>query len=377
MKILFISMPSIHAIRWIENLKDTDDELYWFDVTNKGEIKLLQNATQFTGWKIRKKRHIKGEYRFSKKFPHTYFKIKYLFETTENEHLEKIIKDIQPDVIHSFEMQHCSYPILKTMNKYPTVKWIYSCWGNDLYYYSDLKNHSKKIKAVLKRVNYLHTDCLRDYNLAKDLGFNGKHTGVIPGGSGYHLEALAAYKLPINERKIILVKGYQHQFGKALNVIKALQNIPSTIANFEVVVFGAHKEVINYIEEYNLQFTTYHRNELSQNEVMKLMGKSLVYIGNNSSDGMPNTLLEAIIMNAFPIQSNPGNVTAEIIEDERNGILINDPNDIKNIEMLIISALNNKERIIEAAKMNTAIALERLDHIKIQPKIVELYQSLN
>jgi glycosyltransferase involved in cell wall biosynthesis len=82
-------------------------------------------------------------------------------------------------------------------------------------------------------------------------------------------------------------------------------------------------------------------------------------------------------MNAFTIQSNPGNVTAEIIEDERNGILINDPNDIKNIEMLIISALNNKERIIEAAKMNTAIALERLDHIKIQPKIVELYQSLN
>jgi hypothetical protein len=78
MKILFISMPSIHAIRWIENLKDTDDELYWFDVTNKGEIKLLQNATQFTGWKIRKKRHIKGEYRFSKKFPDTYFKIKYL-----------------------------------------------------------------------------------------------------------------------------------------------------------------------------------------------------------------------------------------------------------------------------------------------------------
>ena len=144
-----------------------------------------------------------------------------------------------------------------------------------------------------------------------------------------------------------------------------------------MVVFGAHKEVIAYIEQHNLPFITYHRNELSQVEVMKIMGKSLVYIGNNSSDGMPNTLLEAIVMNAFPIQSNPGNATAEIIEDERNGLLINDPDDIKNIEKLITSALHDKERIIEAAKMNSAIALERLDHTKIQPKIVELYHRLN
>lgn len=377
MKILFISMPSIHASRWIENLKNTDNELFWFDVTNKGAINTLQNVNQFVGWKQRKTPNFKGEYKLSKKFPNVYSKIKQLFEVTENEALEKIILEIKPDLIHSFEMQHCSYPIVKTMNKFPLIKWLYSCWGNDLYYYKDFKNHNKKIKVVLQRINYLHTDCQRDFFLAKELGFSGKHVGVIPGGSGYHIDEFIKYKTPIANRNIILVKGYQLQFGRAINVIKTFQNLQENTNNYEIVVFGAHKEVIDYVKNNNLDFKTFHRNELSQLEVMQLMGKSLLYIGNNISDGMPNTLLEAIIMNAFPIQSNPGNATAEIINDGINGLLIDDPSNIKSIENALIQALNDKERLEQAAIINTKIAMKRLDYSKIQSKIVDLYLHLN
>ena len=90
MKILFLSMPSIHALRWIENLKNTDNELYWFDVTDKGTVSGFENLTHYVNWKKRKLPHIKGEYRFSRHFPFTYMKVKHLFETTENEFLEKI-----------------------------------------------------------------------------------------------------------------------------------------------------------------------------------------------------------------------------------------------------------------------------------------------
>lgn len=376
MKILFISMPSIHAIRWIENLKDTNNELFWFDITNKGKLNTLKTVAQFTDWKKRKIPAIKGEHALYKKFPEFHSKVKQLFEVTENGYLEKIIKEINPDVIHSFEMQHCSYPILKTMNKFPNIKWLYSCWGNDLFYYKDLKSHIQKIKAVLKRVNYLHTDCERDYKLATELGFKGKHVGVIPGGSGYHLEQFIKYKIPIENRKVILVKGYQHQFGRSINIIKALENSQESIKNYDVVIFGAHKEVIDYININKLPFKTFHRTELSQLELIKLMGKSLLYIGNNISDGMPNTLLEAIIMNAFPIQSNPGNATAEIIEHEKNGLLIDNPYDLKNIESLIVQAINDKNRIAQAAIINTEIAKQQLDYTKIQPKIVDLYLKL-
>ncbi len=369
-------MSSIHVIRWIENLKDTNYELYWFDVLGRGRLETNDTVTQFIDWKQRKLPNIKGKYFFLKNAPVIYNIFESFLEVTANEKLERIIKEINPDVVHSFEMQHCSYPIIKTMNKFKQVKWIYSCWGNDLYYYKNYRSHREKIRAVLARINYLHTDCNRDFFLARELGFEGKHIGVIPGGTGYNLYELNKFKIPVSERKIILVKGYQHVFGRALNVIKALQNIQETIANYEIVVFGAHREVIDYIKSNQLEFKTFNRNELSQQEVMQLMGKSLIYIGNNISDGMPNTLLEAIIMNSFPIQSNPGNATSEIIDNEINGLLIANPENINEIEKLIISAINNPKRIATAAELNTKIGVERLDEKSIRKKVISLYNQL-
>lgn len=72
------------------------------------------------------------------------------------------------------------------------------------------------------------------------------------------------------------------------------------------------------------------------------MGQSIVYIGNNISDGIPNTVLEAMIMGAFPIQSNPGGATAEIIEEGNNGFLIHNPEDIEEIKKLILKRFKIK-----------------------------------
>ena len=41
---------------------------------------------------------------------------------------------------------------------------------------------------------------------------------MIPGGGGYHLEQMLSKRIPTTERKVILVKGYHHIFGRALNV---------------------------------------------------------------------------------------------------------------------------------------------------------------
>ena len=373
MKILFISMPSVHVIRWIENLKDTSHELFWFDVLDRGRLDTLESVTQFVEWKKRKVQPIKGEYFLSKKYPTVFEKIQPLLEVTANEALEKIILEIQPDIVHSFEMQGCSYPILKTMQKYHNIKWLYSCWGSDLYYYQQFPIHLKKIKLLLSRVNYLHTDCKRDFELAKQLGFQGKHVGVIPGGTGYKLQDLEIYKLPLEERKIILVKGYEHHLGRGLNVVKALQGIQNLIQHYKVVVFGAHTKVIDYINSQNLNFTVFDRHGLSHDELLKIMGRSLIYVGNSISDGMPNTLLEAIVMGVFPIQSNPGGVTGEIIENGKNGFLIQDPNNIKEIQQHIEEALKDNERLRNAQSINHSIS-RQLDYFLNQKKVVELYE---
>ncbi|HEX8575226.1 MAG TPA: glycosyltransferase [Flavobacterium sp.] len=376
MKILFVSMHSVHAIRWIENLKDTSFELFWYDVINKGKLNAMKSLTQFSNLQKRKVSHMKGEYFLSKKAPGIYQFIRPLVEVTENEALESIIKEIKPDVIHSFEMQSCSYPILKTMNKFSGIKWIYSCWGNDLYYYQDLRNHKFKIKNVLQRIDYLHTDCMRDYYLAKSLGFKGNYLGVIPGGTGYKIKQLEHFKLPIEKRKIILIKGYQHLFGRGLNIVKALESSSEVTEKYDVVIFGAHKVVFDYVEENNLNYKIYSRHGLSHQELLELMGMAVLYIGNNISDGMPNTLLEAIVMGAFPIQSNPGNATAEIIEDGVNGFLIENPEDVTAIQDKILKALASPDLLKNAFEINSKLAEEKLDYEINREKVISIYNSI-
>lgn len=376
MKILFISMPSIHVIRWIENLKETSFELYWYDILNKGRIEILTTVEQFTATSKRKIPHIKGEYWLSKKTPVLYKGIRPFLEVTENETLEKIIKKINPDVIHSFEMQSCSYPILKTMNKFSSIKWIYSCWGSDLYHYQNIKGHKRRIKNVLSRIDFLHTDCERDYKIALTLGFKGRHLGIIPGGGGYDFSIYEKYKVSLENRKTIVVKGYQHNFGRALNVIKSLEQIQEKIKELEVVVFGAHKEVAEYVKNKNLPFQVYHKDTISQTEILKIMGKSIIYIGNSISDGMPNTLLESMFMGAFPLQSNPGNVTAEIIENGLNGFLIEDPENTNAIIDLILITIENKKMLAKAFEINSKIAFEKLDYERNREKIIDLYRNI-
>lgn len=369
-------MPSVHVTRWIDNLKDTSHQLYWFDVMSRGNLETINSVIQYTDWKKRKLPRIKGEYFLSKKAPNLYEKIILYLEVAANEALENIICHLQPDVIHSFEMQGCNYPILKTMKKYPNIKWIYSCWGNDLFYFQQFPKHLNKIKEVLTRVNFLHTDCQRDFILASHLGFCGKHLGVIPGGTGYNLENLFSLKNPVSQRKIILVKGYEHIFGRGLNIVKALQNLTNEINGYEVVVFGAHQRIIDYVISNNLNFKVYNRHALSQQELLVLMGASIIYIGNSISDGMPNTLLEAIIMGAFPIQSNPGGVTAEIIENGINGYLINDAESISEIENLIINTIDNNSLITSAALINEKIAIQRLDYFVNKIKVCDIYATI-
>jgi glycosyltransferase involved in cell wall biosynthesis len=378
MKILFISMPSLHAVRWIENLSESGHELYWFDVLGKGELPTQISIQQITEWKKRKLPYIKGEYFLKQKFPTIYNRLHPFLEVTANEKFFQILNEIQPDVVHSFEMQSCSYPILETMQKLPQIKWLYSCWGSDLFYFQNQTQHVSKIKAVLSRIQYLHTDCNRDFLIAQNLGFKGKHLEIIPGGGGFRLEQFLPFVKPISERKIILIKGYHHHVGRGLVVVKAVQSIQNIIEElgFEVIIFGAHNVVLNHIKEHNLPYMVNNRHGLAHEELLQIMGKSAIYIGNSLSDGMPNTLLEAIIMGAFPIQSNPGNVTEEIITNEENGFLIENPNDENAISSLILKVLQQPKLFQKAFEINQKIAKKRLDYTVIHQKIVALYHQI-
>ena len=91
---------------------------------------------------------------------------------------------------------------------------------------------------------------------------------------------------------------------------------------------------------------------------------------------MPNALLEAMGMGAFPIQSNPGGVTEEVITHKKNGLLIDDPTDESDILNLINIALEHKALRDLAQDFNTALIEKRCNRFILQDQIQDLYQQI-
>jgi glycosyltransferase involved in cell wall biosynthesis len=152
------------------------------------------------------------------------------------------------------------------------------------------------------------------------------------------------------------------------------------IKSIDIYIYSAHKIVIEKIfefnEKYNLNIEYSSRyNQLTHSELLEKFGQAKIAIGNNISDGVPNTLLEAIICGAFPIQSNPGGASEDYIVHNKNGLLIKNPEDSKEIAKQIKKALINDELLKNAFSINQEIA-KKLDHNLIKKEVLKAYKQI-
>jgi glycosyltransferase involved in cell wall biosynthesis len=161
-----------------------------------------------------------------------------------------------------------------------------------------------------------------------------------------------------------------------------LQLVPSTLLKkIEIVIYSADEIIIEKIKKNaffdNLKIKIFSRTIFIANEdLLKLMGETSIHISNNISDGMPNTLLESMGMGAFPIQSNPGKASEEVISDGINGFLIVDPLDSETIAVLIEKAINDTELRTRAQEYNVNFIQEKYNRAKLKKEIVQMYQDV-
>jgi glycosyltransferase involved in cell wall biosynthesis len=373
MKIVLVSMPNLHFFRWTDQLKDSGHEVYWFDISGMSpKVEKINWVQQKVNWKL--KINYWGRSFVKKHFPKVYKFVQKYNEKNTALTFEYYLNQIQPDVVHSFALYVSCAPIISVMEKKTNLKWIYSSWGSDLFYFQNFTESLNDIKRVLPRVDYLFTDCKRDYAIAKSYGFTGRFLGVFPGGGGFDLVSMEAFKLPYKKRKIILIKGFQGRSGRVIPVFKAIEKLQKELMNYQIVVFGTDVEAFSYLESSALLGWDNFKavGKIAHVEVLQLMGKSLIYIGNSNSDGMPNTMLEALCMGVFPIQSNPGNATAELIQDGINGLLIEDCEDVTSIEKLVLESL-----YIDFEKINNDLLIRSLDIIIIENKVQAIYKTIS
>jgi glycosyltransferase involved in cell wall biosynthesis len=377
MKILMLSIFAPHFFNWTEQLKDSGHEVYWLDIFDSNtRVEQIDFAEQIIGWRY--KWNYPGRYFIKKNAPALTRIINIFNERDLVKIFKEKLEEIQPDVVHSFVMSQAVFPIYEIMVAKPNINWIYSSWGSDLYFYEDKGIAGKCIKRVLTRLDFMFSDCKRDYEIAKRNGFNGKFLGVFPGGGGFDFTKTDKWMKPFSERNIILIKGYQGKHGRCIEVLKAIQKNQISLSEKTIVIFGAHPEVFDFVSKKDLWFKDDLEifNKIPHSEVIKLMGKSLIYIGNSVSDGMPNTLLEAIIMGVFPVQSNPGGASEELIKQGENGLLISEPEDVNSLEESISMLFGENLNIKKGINYNLEVIKPNLERAALRQKVLEKYKSI-
>lgn len=334
-------------------------------------------VTQIKGWKLKwdfpLRSRIKGA------LPKLYETIQHWNEHAVDEAFARAYQEIQPDIVHCFEMQLAGLPILSVIQDLP-VPLIYSSWGSDLFDFKRLGVSQQVATAFLKRADYLITDCKRDQVIAKENGFDGTSLGVFPGNGGIDLKI--SYMRVVADRNAIIIKGYEDGVGKASVILKAIELLNSRwLDGRSIIIYSADRAIESQINNSTqlsaLGIKIYSRHSFIQNtDLLRIMGGSSIHIANSLSDGMPNALLEAMGMGAFPIQSNPGGVTEEVLKNGENGFLIRDPFNSKEIARLIESALDNQSLREKAQEFNTSLINKNYNRAILRPQIVALYNHI-
>jgi hypothetical protein len=293
--------------------------------------------------------------------------------------LARLIRRLKPDIVHSLEFQHGAYLTLEAKRRFEEEfpRWIATNWGSDIYLFRRLPEHEWKIRDVLRECRFYSCECRRDVCLAEGLGFRGTVLPVVPNAGGIDLdEVLPLRQLgPVSARRKIMVKGYQHWAGRALVALRALERCADALAGYEVVIHSPSPEVSLAASLFRSSTgitTTLLDRRVPRREILAHHGQARVSLGLSISDGISTSLLEALVMGSFPIQSWTA-CADEWVEDGRGALLV-PPEDPEEVAAALRRALADDDLVDRAAEINWGMARERLDRHLIKGKTLDSYR---
>lgn len=294
--------------------------------------------------------------------------------------LADVIQRVQPDVVHSMEFQHAGYLTLKAKerlgNRFPT--WIATNWGSDIYLFGRLKSHANRVRAILQQCDYYSCECCRDVKLARQFGLRGQPLPVFPNAGGYDLERLSRLRgaMKTSERRLILLKGYQHWAGRALTGLRALELCADELRGYRMAIYTPFPDVRLRAElfESNTGIPVEFVPPCPHEEMLGWFAQARVYLGLSISDGICTSMLDAIVTGAFPIQSDTA-CTDEWIEDGISGLVV-PPEDPEPVARALRRALTDDGLVDRAAEINLRTARQRLDERIIAEKIRSFYRGV-
>jgi glycosyltransferase involved in cell wall biosynthesis len=284
----------------------------------------------------------------------------------------------RPKVIHFHEIQHGAY-IYNYVHNYRRThlksRYIISTWGSDLYLYHNLESHKKRIQECLKWADVITAERKFEKEIVEKFDFSGEFIAPVYITVGQSQNSKPKMMLP-SLRKTIIIKGYQDQAGRALNVLNALAGISDVLRDFEILVFSASDSILSQVElincEYGLNIAIVNR--IPHSELQDIFRRSRLYIGMSISDGLSTSMVEAMEAGTFPIQS-PNSAAGDFLEDKKSGFIV-DPWNIDGLRESIRMALTDDNLVDDAARINSTKLASHYSYLEGVRKIKSLYSGL-
>ncbi|HEY0003253.1 MAG TPA: glycosyltransferase family 4 protein [Pyrinomonadaceae bacterium] len=290
------------------------------------------------------------------------------------------IKRLRPDIIHCLTIWESGEYVYKASRhlKERLPPWMVTAWGSDIYLFPRLAERRESIKAVLSSCDYFTCDCERDLKTARELGFKGEFLPVLPVAGGLETERLAAFRQPgrTSARRLIMLKGYQDFAGRALVALRAVELCAEDLKGYCIAVYLADQNVRIAAEiaaeRSGLPIEIIPQS--SPDDILRLHGQARISIGLSISDGLPLSVLEAMAMGSFPVQSNTS-CSDEYLRDGETCLLV-PPEDPQAVADAIRRALKDDALVDRAGEVNPRVIAERLDYSVVQPKAVAMYEEV-
>ena len=293
-----------------------------------------------------------------------------------------VIKKTKPDLIHSMHIQESGYLVLEAKKRFKGhfPGWLVTNWGSELNLFSRISFQKEKIKEVLLNCDYLSGECSGDLKIARDMGFKGKFMPVIPNSGGMDFEEIDRIRkqVPTSGRKNIMLKGYQNWAGRSLVGLRALERCADVLKDYKILIYCADKIDVIIAAELFTEKTGIETVIIPLNtphsEILSYHGISRISIGLSITDAISTSLLEAMVMGSFPIQSSTS-CAGEWLKDGQTGMLV-EPEDPEDVEKAIRKALSDDDLVNKAAVLNYNVLKERLEYSRIKNRVIDSYKSL-
>jgi hypothetical protein len=402
MKLLIVGMPdSIHFARWIEQVKDNGWDLRVFASTLSNNYQeSLRDIVVYSNAIFRPRTQKRGSSGIMISSDRLY---KYLTGSSifarivsmairlfcgrtsdkQAEQLERRIRSFKPDIIHSMETQGAGYLVLEARKAFGDdfPAWLHTNWGSDIYLFGRFEEHAIRIRNLLALCDYYSCECERDAALARVFGFKGRIMPIIPNAGGFDLSVLSTLRtgtVPPSERKVIMLKGYQGWAGRSFCGLRALARAKDLLSGYRVVIYSNDSTDMNIAsrllsQDAGIEVTMLDRGTRHV-DILRQHGQARISIGLSISDAISTSLLEAMAMGSFPIQSWTS-AADEWVKDGSNGLLV-PPEDPEMIEAAIRKALSDDELVDSAADINRELVEMRLDSAKIASVAQGFYRSI-